>query len=81
MPTPPPVADAMGSYSPILEDAMAVCKAPSPRGHTYQQPSKISESVRREAEECAKLVSLPVQHSHAAGIDVGRRQQRTMVAS
>jgi transposase len=30
-----------------------------------------AEQVRREAEECAKLASLPVQDAHAAGIDVG----------
>jgi transposase len=30
-----------------------------------------AEQVRRQAEECAKLASLPVQHEHAAGIDVG----------
>ena len=30
-----------------------------------------SEAARREAEECAKLASLPIQHTHAAGIDVG----------
>jgi transposase len=27
--------------------------------------------TRRDAEECAKLVSMPVRHAHAAGIDVG----------
>lgn len=30
-----------------------------------------AEQTRRQAEQCAKLVSLPVQHDHAAGIDVG----------
>jgi transposase len=30
-----------------------------------------AEQVRRAAEECAKLASLPVKHEHAAGIDVG----------
>src|SRR5262245_33247597 len=30
-----------------------------------------AEQVRREAEECAKLASLPVKQEHAAGIDVG----------
>jgi transposase len=32
---------------------------------------RISEQARREAEECAKVAALPVQHGHAAGIDVG----------
>lgn len=30
-----------------------------------------AEQTRRVAEECAKLASLPIQHTHAAGIDVG----------
>ena len=30
-----------------------------------------AEQTRRQAEECARLASLPVQHAHAAGIDVG----------
>jgi transposase len=33
--------------------------------------AKIAEQARQEAEECARLVALPVKHSHAAGIDVG----------
>jgi len=32
---------------------------------------RIAEQAKQAAEECAKLVSLPVQHTHAAGIDVG----------
>jgi transposase len=43
---------------------MSLRKAPPPQ-------SRISEQTRREAEECARLASLPVQHTHAAGIDVG----------
>ena len=31
----------------------------------------MTEQAKQAAEECAKLVSLPVQHQHAAGIDVG----------
>jgi hypothetical protein len=30
-----------------------------------------AQQTRRQADECAQLVSLPVQHYHAAGIDVG----------
>ena len=33
--------------------------------------ARIAEQVREEAEACAQLASLPVQHEHAAGIDVG----------
>ena len=31
----------------------------------------LPDPTRRAAEECARLASLPVQHPHAAGIDVG----------
>ena len=43
---------------------MAVRKSPSPH-------PPLPDRVRRESEECAKLASLPVAHTHAAGIDVG----------
>jgi transposase len=33
--------------------------------------ARYTEQVRRDAEHCARLASLPVQHTHAAGIDVG----------
>lgn len=33
--------------------------------------SRVAEQTRREATACAELTSLPVQHVHAAGIDVG----------
>ena len=33
--------------------------------------ARLAEATRREAEECAKVASMPVQHDHAAGIDVG----------
>src|SRR5262245_26306562 len=36
-----------------------------------RRASRHAEQVRRQAEECARLASLPVQHEHAAGIDVG----------
>jgi transposase len=32
---------------------------------------RMTQRDRREAEECAQLASLPIQHTHAAGIDVG----------
>ncbi len=32
---------------------------------------RVAEQTRRASEECAKLASMPVQHDHAAGIDVG----------
>jgi transposase len=54
-------------------------KAPQPRSATTPPPAteevrraaRIAERDRRAAQECAKLAALPVQHEHAAGIDVG----------
>src|SRR5262249_2872775 len=36
-----------------------------------RRAARIAEQVREEAEAGAKLASLPVQHEHAAGIEVG----------
>ena len=36
-----------------------------------RRAARIAEQARQEAEACAKLASMPVQNSHAAGIDVG----------
>jgi transposase len=36
-----------------------------------RRAGRLSEQARRDAEECAKVAGLPVQHAHAAGIDVG----------
>jgi len=33
--------------------------------------ARVAEQFRKEAEESAKLAAMPVQHPHAAGIDVG----------
>ncbi len=56
-------------------------KAPDPRGRQQPRPqpatddlrraARAAEQARRQAEECARLVSLPVRHERAAGIDVG----------
>jgi transposase len=43
-------------------------KAPPPATPT----ARAARQARRQAEACAELASLPVQHSHAAGIDVGQ---------
>src|SRR5439155_3058313 len=45
-------------------------KASSGAEH-LQRSARLSEQARRDAEECAKVASLPIQHEHAAGIDVG----------
>jgi transposase len=36
-----------------------------------RRAARHAAQVRRAAEDCAKLAALPVQHAHAAGIDVG----------
>jgi transposase len=36
-----------------------------------RRAARIAERIRVDAEACAKLAALPVQHEHAAGIDVG----------
>ena len=36
-----------------------------------RRAARHAEQVRRDAEDCAKVASLPVQHAHAAGIAVG----------
>ncbi len=81
MPTPP--ADAVVAISPIMEAIVSQFKSASTNARKPRTPSQIqaanelhrvarhAEQTRRQAEDCAKLVSLPVQHHHAAGIDVG----------
>src|SRR5262245_33298870 len=46
-------------------------KRPTRQAAARRRAARIAEQVREQAEACAKLVSLPVQHEHAAGIDVG----------
>jgi len=36
-----------------------------------RRAARIAEQTRRDAEECAKVAAMPVQHEHPAGIDVG----------
>jgi len=45
--------------------------APAPAANDLSRAARHAEKTRRHAEECAKLVSMPVQHAHAAGIDAG----------
>jgi transposase len=48
------------------------CPAPQPRGTPdLRHAARFAEQTRREAEECARIQAMPVQHRHAAGIDVG----------
>lgn len=55
--------------TPPMVHAPAAHK-PKPAGHV-RGIARLSEPARQDAAECAKLVSLPVHHEHAAGIDVG----------
>ena len=59
---------------------MSVRKAKAPEAPTpppsqaaadLRRAARRAEQTRRDAEECARLASLPVQHEHACGIDVG----------
>ena len=59
MPTSPPTS---ASHSKLTENVMATNPIPA---HETRR--------RQQAEETAKLASLPVVHEHAAGIDVGDR--------
>ena len=57
---------------PIVNPAQATTAArPADAAADLRRVGRITEQVRHEAEACAKLAALPVQHSHAAGIDVG----------
>jgi transposase len=60
-PTPPPVhpdpADTPARQAQATADLW--------------RAARIGAQVRRQAEDCARLAALPVQHPHAAGIDVG----------
>jgi len=49
----------------------APAHARTPQATPLPRAARHAEQVRRDAEECARLAGLPVQHAHAAGIDVG----------
>jgi transposase len=43
----------------------------TPTAKELHRAARHADKTRRQAEECAKLASMPVHHAHAAGIDVG----------
>jgi transposase len=55
--------------------------SPNPAADTPTRPrqpgaelrcaARLAEQIRADAEDCAKVAAMPVQHEHAAGIDVG----------
>lgn len=67
-PTPtPPIVTA-----PATHTQTQVAPPPAPQSrHARRRAARVAKQARRDAAQCAQLVSLPVQHAHAAGIDVG----------
>jgi transposase len=45
--------------------------AAAPAAADLRRAARFAEQTRRQAEDCARVAALPVQHPHAAGIDVG----------
>ncbi len=54
---------------------------PGPAADDLRRAARLAERDRRQAQECARLASLPVRHEHAAGIDVGDATHRACVES
>ena len=60
--------------TPIVQPAPAPAPTPDRRAQSaadIRRTARFVEQTRQQAEECAKVAGLPVQHAHAAGIDVG----------
>jgi transposase len=56
---------------PIAPAADPAAAAQAQTAAHLRRAARHAEQTRRQAEACAQLASLPVQHAHAAGIDVG----------
>jgi transposase len=68
---PPPPTDTTAQTK-----TKAKASPPPPDDHTRAQrrrAARVADQTRRQAEACAQLDALPVQHRQAAGIDVGDR--------
>jgi transposase len=50
---------------------MTARKGKNPAAADLRRAARFEQQTRRQAEECAQVAALPVQHSHAAGADVG----------
>jgi hypothetical protein len=48
-----------------------VTTTPAEPAADIRRAARFAEETRRHATACAELAALPVQHAHAAGIDVG----------
>ncbi|HWG45745.1 MAG TPA: IS110 family transposase [Gemmataceae bacterium] len=57
--------------TPTHDDHPTPKPSPTPAVTDLHRAARHAEQTRRDAEQCAKLTSLPVEHAHAAGIDVG----------
>lgn len=58
---------------PIASPTPAPTAAPSPpqAAADLRRAARFAEQTRQQAEACAEVAAMPVQHPHAAGIDVG----------
>jgi transposase len=66
-PPTPPIVQA----PPAATQSNAPPHQPRSRRPSRRAARVAEQQARRQAEECARLASLPVQHEHAAGIDAG----------
>lgn len=62
--TPHPRGNTNNATTPMTE-------RPSQANDDLRRVARLDQQTRRQAEECARLATLPVQHDRAAGIDVG----------
>src|SRR5262245_24598637 len=59
---------------PLVHAHQTQAPTPARPGHATadsRRAARVAEQARPQAEECARLAALPIQHEHAAGIDVG----------
>ena len=64
-PTPPIV------HTPPAQTSAETTPPPPQTRKRGRRAAHVAEQARHAAEQCAQLASLPVQHTHAAGIDAG----------
>jgi transposase len=55
----------------VNPDKVKATAGPPQATADLRRTGRMAEQARREAEQCARMAALPVQHAHAAGIDVG----------
>lgn len=67
-PTPAPTAAATPTVNPAPQTTTT---PPPPTAAARRRAARHAEQAHAQAEACARLAGQPVQHPHAAGIDVG----------